>query len=135
MGTAENTLPNIPPHMKLTGARLSKLTQKLAYRAIREQRMEQYTPRPRTAAILERVKLEIEDGFGKHASETATWKAIRHKDFTKETHTFLWKVTHDAYMVGNKWLRDNFPDNLKERAYCSTCGAEDSMEHILTQSL
>jgi hypothetical protein len=95
--------------------------------------MERYIPRPRTSANLERVRLEIEDDFGRHTSETTIWKAIRHKDFTKETHTFLWKVAHDAFMVGNKWLRDNFPDNLKERANCLTCGSEDSMEHILTQ--
>jgi ribonuclease HI len=131
--TVEDSLPDIPPHLKLTGARLSKLTQKLAYRAIRERKMEQYIPRPRTAAIMERVRLEIEDDFGRHTSDATTWKAIRHKDFTKETHTFLWKVAHDTFMVGNKWLRDNFPDNLKERANCSICGSEDSMEHILTQ--
>jgi hypothetical protein len=77
--------------------------------------------------------MEIEDDFGRHISEQATWKAIRHKDFTKETHTFLWNVAHDAFMVGNKWLRDSFPDEIQQRANCSTCGAEDSMEHILTQ--
>jgi exonuclease III/ribonuclease HI len=129
----EAKLPITPPPLRLTGARLSKLTQKLAYRAIRERKMRKYNARTRTISNLERVQLEIEDDFDRHVTVGAIWKSLRHKDFTKETHTFLWKVTHDAYMVGNKWMRPNFSEEIQKRAECKECGTEDSMEHILTQ--
>ncbi len=46
----------------------------------------------------------------------------------------MWKLIHDAQMVGDKWLRDNMPPELRERAYCKHCKDEvESMEHILFQ--
>ncbi len=42
----------------------------------------------------------------------------------------MWKNIHNAYRIGNKWA--SIP-NYEQRALCSLCGAEESMEHILLE--
>ncbi len=58
--------------------------------------------------------------------------SLRTRDMDKQVQEFIWKLIHDAQMVGNKWLRDGMKPELKERGICKHCDDEvESMDHIL----
>ena len=40
---------------------------------------------------------------------------------------------HDAYPVGNYWLRPSYPADIQERSTCRHCNELDSLEHILIE--
>jgi hypothetical protein len=127
----------VPVSLVVTRAKVSVMTQKLAYQAIREFKMRSYQLRPRTIANLERAKAEAEDTFDCVPSSVAIWRGIRNKDITKKGWAFLWKTAHDAFMVGDRWRRPCFDDKpeLRVRAECShpdCCSSLELMEHILT---
>jgi hypothetical protein len=89
--------------------------------------------RPRTVTNIEKTKAEIEDAFGFIPTEEKIWKSMQNKDVTRQIRTFLWKTTHDAYVVGTHWLRETNSQEKKERSECQHCGMTESMEHILSQ--
>jgi exonuclease III len=118
---------------QLTGAKLSALTQKLAYQGVREILMQKYNKRPRTEAMMQRAQAEAEDAFGSVPTEDQMWKSMRHKDLSRECRHFLYRLMHDSYMVGSHWDRPSFNDELQARKNCrhQHCGGEESLEHIL----
>jgi ribonuclease HI len=125
---------DIPPALRVTGAKLSVTTQSLAYKAIRERKMKtKLKKRDRTVVNIEKIKAEIEDGFASRPTESKIWKSMRSKDFSRQIRNFLWKTTHDAYIVGTHWLRESNSPEKKERSQCQHCGKIDTMEHILSQ--
>jgi ribonuclease HI len=67
----------VPTHLTVTGAKLAVLTQKLAYQAIREAKMQSYQQRPRTVSNLERAKSEAEDANDCVASSAAITRPTR----------------------------------------------------------
>ena len=69
---------------------------------------------------------------GKMPSEDQIWKAIQHKDFSRNTQYFLWMTTHDAYRVGKYWLKENFQEEIQNRCECPHCRVPETMDHILT---
>ncbi|KAJ7336104.1 hypothetical protein DFH08DRAFT_965009 [Mycena albidolilacea] len=88
----------IPPELKLTGAKLSAMTQSLAYKAIRERKMKKkLKKRERTKANMERAKAEAEDNYGFIPTEEKIWKSFQSKDLSKQCQYFLWMIAHDAY--------------------------------------
>ncbi|KAE9387763.1 hypothetical protein BT96DRAFT_1078888 [Gymnopus androsaceus JB14] len=123
-----------PPTLRVTGAKLSVMTQSLAYKMIKAQQAKKDgNKRIRTERNLERVKECVEDKFGYSPTYEAFWKAIRTKDFERKVRDFLWMITHDAYWTGTHWLRDSMKPELKERAICPLCGKIDDFRHILTE--
>ena len=122
---------SIPPAFALTGAKLTCITQKLAYRAIRAKREETLKKRARTETNLENITADLAEAFGVNLPHSAVWKSLKTRHFTQETSYFYWMTIHDAYMIGNHWLRPNMSEELKERAVCKTCGNIESMDHIL----
>ncbi|KAJ7628043.1 hypothetical protein DFH06DRAFT_1006518 [Mycena polygramma] len=123
----------IPPDLKLTGAKLSVMTQSLAYQAIRQVVMNDfYKSRRRTEINIDRTKAEIEATFGRVPTEARIWKSLQHRDFSREVRQFMWKMMHDAFMVGNKWERGNKPE-FHARSECLYCKEIESMEHILCE--
>jgi ribonuclease HI len=127
---------DVPPELKLTGARLSKMKQSTAYRAIREITAQGYTKRTRTKQNIEKAQDQAEETFGIRPTECALWMSMNHKDFPKEIRYFLWMTAHDAYMIGSNWKRPGYKDEFQKRGDCQhrDCnGALESMEHILTQ--
>ncbi|KAJ8453518.1 hypothetical protein ONZ45_g19687 [Pleurotus djamor] len=131
--SAEYEKADIPELLKLTGAKLETLTQKLAYRAIRNKSIQNGEhKREKTSIMLERIAAEMEDKLGKKPTPGRIWKAIRDKDITRGARSMLWTMAHDTRRVGKYWLKDFFSDELKARAECTHCqGAIESMEHIL----
>ncbi|KAI0351386.1 hypothetical protein OH77DRAFT_1361660, partial [Trametes cingulata] len=123
----------IPDDLRVTGAKLSAMTQKLAYKAIRARKAKELQLRQATERVLTIIKADIERVFGRLVTTEEIWTASRKTYVTREYRQFAWKVLHDAFMVGKHWLKPSMPDGLKERAICKKCAVEESMEHILLQ--
>ncbi|KAJ7744552.1 hypothetical protein B0H14DRAFT_2221615, partial [Mycena olivaceomarginata] len=121
----------IPQALTVTGAKLSAITQSLAYRAIRECKRKKNKKRDRTQANLERAKAECKDNFVFTPTEDKVWKLQLNKYLSREQQYFLWITTHDAYMVGTHWLRESTTAEMKERVECQHCSSIEIMEHIL----
>jgi hypothetical protein len=125
------------PTMSISGAKLSAMTQALAYQAIRERKLKkerkQSGPRRRTQENLEKVKIQVQEVFEVMPTQERIWKAIRHKDFSRKARNFLWMITHDAYMTGSHWQRENFSEEIKECTICAHDQQLEDMEHILTK--
>ncbi|KAJ3721118.1 hypothetical protein C8R42DRAFT_721844 [Lentinula raphanica] len=123
-----------PPELNVTGAKLSKVTQAIAYKAIMMQKSSADSMyRKRTDRNLMRIKNCTEDMFGYLPTSEAIWKSIRHKDFELKIQIFLWKAIHEAYWIGDRWTNSNMRQELQERAVCQVCGEVDDMNHILTK--
>ncbi|KIK54890.1 hypothetical protein GYMLUDRAFT_176458, partial [Collybiopsis luxurians FD-317 M1] len=97
---------DIPNHLRLTGAKLSSITQAKAYKAIRNLKMKKITyqnklNRRATLYSLQKAKRSALTLSGKEPTDSRFWKSIRHKDFTRQVHYFLWMAAHNAYKTGN----------------------------------
>ncbi|KAJ7657452.1 hypothetical protein DFH06DRAFT_1409785 [Mycena polygramma] len=101
--------------LHLRGAKLTTLTQALAYKAIKSLRA---TPSRKTTEA--NVKLIQDAGLlqrGKTPTVASIWKS-----------TFLWKAIHGAHRIGKFWT--NIP-GYEDRATCQSCGELESLQHIL----
>ncbi|KAH9927952.1 uncharacterized protein BXZ73DRAFT_48567, partial [Epithele typhae] len=59
-------------------------------------------------------------------------QSLRKRDrITREAAQWMWMATHDAYMIGTKWLRPNMSPEQRDRATCKKCGSIETMDHIL----
>ncbi|KAF9494932.1 hypothetical protein BDN71DRAFT_1392542 [Pleurotus eryngii] len=128
---------NIEIHqsLRLTGAKLSKITQSLAYKAIRERNLqtERYQ-RKRTADMVDTVQNHVEEALGEIPTEERIWKSIRNKDLSRQARYYLWMTAHDAYCIGTHWLKPNYTEELQRRSECLHChGAIEDMGHILSR--
>ncbi|KZT63676.1 hypothetical protein DAEQUDRAFT_777190 [Daedalea quercina L-15889] len=103
---------NVGSTLKLTGAKLAIMTQKLAYQGIREVKMRGYEPLANNIKVF----------FRETPADAQLWKGIRHKDIRWEIRYLLWMTMHDAYM-----------EEMKQRHECSVCGVPETMDHILTK--
>lgn len=119
------------PTTRLTGAKLTKLTQKLAYKVIRARKAAKMKARPRTAERVERIMKDLDEDFEIQVTEAHLWTSLRKTYVSKEARQWMWLTIHDGYMVGSHWLRPKMSDELRERASCKACGQLESMEHIL----
>ncbi|KAH9929188.1 uncharacterized protein B0H18DRAFT_1093996 [Fomitopsis serialis] len=131
--TIDDLKTEIPATLKLSGAKLTTLTQKLAYRGIRKQTMQTYKQRNRTVLNIVKIIDFAETHHDRSISEAQIWTGIRNKDLRREIRYFLWMTIHDAYMVGSNWLRPSYSEELQARHECQICGVEESMQHILTE--
>ncbi|KAJ3804682.1 hypothetical protein F5876DRAFT_53074 [Lentinula aff. lateritia] len=118
---------------KQSGAKLSSMTQALAYKAIREQRMKKYSRRNRTSMNIAKAQASMTNIHKKNPTRKEIWKGLRHGDFTREARHFLMMTAHDAYMVGTHWDKFNRRPDLQIRATCRKCNVTETMEHILTE--
>ncbi|KAF5333880.1 hypothetical protein D9758_017402 [Tetrapyrgos nigripes] len=120
-----------PPTLRVTGAKLNALTQKLAYTAIRQWKAAKTPQQPRTRTILTLVKSQTQSLFNIIPTDTVIWKSIRSRDLEKKTRYFLWMIANDAYMTGTHWLRENYSPEAKERVICQHDNKTEDITHIL----
>ncbi len=123
----------IPAQFRVTGAKLQKMTQKLAYRAIRAKKDGATKSRPRAEANIDRIVSGIEAAYGTHPQEGTIWKSLRKRHVSRAASQFMWMAIHDGYMIGTHWLRPKMSAELQERALCAVCGECESMTHILLE--
>ncbi|KAI0750104.1 ribonuclease H-like domain-containing protein [Daedaleopsis nitida] len=121
----------IPPELRISGCKLSAMTQSLAYRAIRNKKEKDLPPRVSTARNIERILAEVKTCFGLELVSRKIWKSLRRPAVSRECRQFLWMVIHDGYWVGSKWNRADMKPELQERAICKSCNETESMHHIL----
>ncbi|KAH9849295.1 hypothetical protein C2E23DRAFT_870812 [Lenzites betulinus] len=123
----------VPRELRVTGVKLQAITQKLAYRAIREAKAKKTPPRKATENTMGRILEEAGTAYEAKLKPQMMWTSLKNKNMTKECRQFWWKTLHDAFMVGRHWLRPSMPEPLKERATCKRCGVIETMEHILIE--
>jgi hypothetical protein len=75
--------------------------QSLAYKGIQQQKLKTGSHKhSATTEMIDKIQNEVEDATRKIPSEDQIWKAIRHKDFTRNAWYFLWMAAHNAYQIG-----------------------------------
>ncbi|OSD02360.1 hypothetical protein PYCCODRAFT_396873 [Trametes coccinea BRFM310] len=121
----------VSDRVRITGARLSTITQALAYRAIRSKKELSASVRPSTQERIALIISDIEDEFGIQIAEAQLWKSLKKPTVSREARQWIWMTIHDGYMIGNRWMRPNMSDEMKARGVCKTCTQTESMQHIL----
>ena len=119
---------HIPEEYTVQGAKLSAMTQALAYKGIRLNKTKN-TP-PITPNLLQRIREAIRALNGQSETDATIWKSLRKPILRTRIQQFLYNSVHQALMVGDVW---NHIPNFEYRETCPTCNTTESMEHILTQ--
>lgn len=114
----------------LTGAQLSKLTQALAYRGIRERKKKPELTRGAKIRI-DMTKHAVKEINGNLPTNERIWKSVHHEDFQRQIRIFFWITMHNAQKVGEYWIQK--AKNREHWAKCHVCGEDDSIDHILTK--
>ncbi|EJF60679.1 hypothetical protein DICSQDRAFT_25464, partial [Dichomitus squalens LYAD-421 SS1] len=122
---------NVPVKWRVSEAKLSVMMQSLAYQEIKKRRLAGLKRRERTETNLMLIREGIKDAFDYEVTDEMIWKSIRSKHVTGITSQFLWKTIHDIFMIGDKWRRDDMPEEYQDRAVCPICENTESMDHIL----
>ncbi|KAH9839737.1 uncharacterized protein C8Q71DRAFT_703235, partial [Rhodofomes roseus] len=116
------------PTFNLSGAKLGALTQAVAYRGIRKAR--KAADRPRTRLTVENILTHLDRRGTLDVQEATLWRSLRSRDIHRKITDFLWKSIHGTHRIGSFWT--HIP-GYEERATCTICGVEETMEHILTR--
>ncbi|KAJ7758247.1 hypothetical protein B0H16DRAFT_1662335 [Mycena metata] len=112
----------------MMGAKLSTLTQALAYRGIKA--LKEKVNRKTTDENVLSTQQAVKTLFKKTPTEKLIWKSIRNKDISRQVRNFMWKTLHGAHRVGKFWT--HIPD-MGDRVNCQHCGVVETMEHILIE--
>ncbi|EPT04338.1 hypothetical protein FOMPIDRAFT_1088374, partial [Fomitopsis schrenkii] len=121
-------LPRIDESLELSGARMSTLTQALAYRGFRE--MGTAEERPATRRRLSEVTAHLANTRNDTYTEAEVWRGVWQKDIRRPVRDFLWKAMHDALRCGEYWRRI---EGYEDRGVCGLCSGLESIEHILVR--
>jgi hypothetical protein len=117
-----------PTEFNVQGAKLSAMTQALAYKGTRKEKTEK-TP-PTMPNLLQKIRDAILIFSGQSETDATIWRSFRNPVIRTRVRQFIYKSVHQALMVGEVW--SHIP-NYEYREYCPTCNSTESMEHILTQ--
>ncbi|KIM64465.1 hypothetical protein SCLCIDRAFT_115007 [Scleroderma citrinum Foug A] len=86
-------------------------------------------PSNRVWINLERTWATLVDVNKREESNPHLWLKSRHPDIRRPIQTFLYKVLHGAFKIGNFW--NNIP-HLAQRTHCTICNkSPESLDHIL----
>ena len=118
----------IPIEFDAQGAKLTALTQAIAYRGI----LEKMSPEPRrtTEKNLRLTREALTQLTGENETNATIWRNLRKPTIRPIVQQFLYKVMHGTYMIGPFWTRIN---GYEDRGICATCNTTESMDHILTR--
>jgi hypothetical protein len=107
------------------GARLTSMTQKLAYELAIQSTMEK-PGGSQTWRNIKRIKNNLEEKWNIRREEEKIWKDIE-KINNKKIQDFVWKIIHDRIKCG-KFFK-HIP-NWQEKQFCE-CGEVENLDHIL----
>ncbi|KZT20340.1 hypothetical protein NEOLEDRAFT_1229536 [Neolentinus lepideus HHB14362 ss-1] len=122
---------SVPNNFALPGAKLSTLTQHIAYQAIRRIKEVKHPPRRSASNNLARIQAGLEE-LNEHPETTAQlWLQCRNTNLRPLVRQFLYKAIQHAYRVGDFWTP--IP-GYEERAVCPSChDSSDNLDHILLE--
>ena len=123
--TIDLTIPN---DFDLQGAKLATLTQKRAYRGIKEKAKRRI--RRATTENIQRTRTALLEHNGDEETDETIWRGLLNPTIRSKIRQFLYKSMHSTQKIGRYW--ENIPEN-EHRRLCRTCHATESMEHILTE--
>jgi hypothetical protein len=118
----------VPDHFNLQGAKLSTITQAIAYKGIYER--SQKKQRKTTHRNLEKVREDIAAQSGTRETNEAIWGMIRKSPIHLKIRQFFYKMLHSTQKIGTYWY--NIP-TLEERGSCQICNKDETMNHILIE--
>jgi hypothetical protein len=116
----------IPKTFRLEGAKINKLTQKIAYSLLLETKKK--TPGTHTTRRnIEKSKGAHQRLTGQSPTELEIWTSMSNDVIPIKVKDFIWKLMHNRHKVGPWFL--NIP-NWEDKATCE-CGDIEDMKHIL----
>jgi hypothetical protein len=117
---------DIPITFDLQGAKLTALTQAIAYRGI----MERQPPRSRetTEDNLQITREALHTYNNLLETDETTWSKMRQRTLRTRVKQFLYKAMHGTQKIGSYW--QHIPDN-QQHEFCTTCRSTESMENVL----
>ncbi|KAG1747280.1 hypothetical protein EDD22DRAFT_785679 [Suillus occidentalis] len=119
----------VPRNFDIQGAKLTKITQKLAYKVIMHKTHLKY--KRTTLSLLDVSRFAIQSISSSLEMDAAIWRSCRSKDISKNIQAFMYKTLNTAYHIGEFWTQIPM---YEHRAICQLCpGETESMDHILTQ--
>ena len=116
----------IPKNFDLQGAKLSAITQAIAYRGIQERK----PPYPREIAMtnIQKARDAINDYCGNMETDESLWTGIYNPSINTRIRQFIYKSMHGTQKIGGFWRHIQ---GYEEREMCQTCQVTETMEHIL----
>jgi len=118
----------IPNEFDIQGAKLSMLTQAIAYRGIKETR--KVPARQTTKENLQKAREAIYEYTGSLETDESIWLSTRKQEIQTKIRQFLFKTMHGTQKIGKFWTTI---EALTHREKCGSCNTTESMEHILTR--
>ena len=91
----------IPPEFDLQGAKLTTISQTIAYQSIKSKKAK--PPRPDAQENIQKAREAIGRINGSQETDATIWKDIRKPIIRTRIQQFLYKTMHQAYMIGDKW--------------------------------
>ena len=91
----------VPNHFNLQGAKLSTLTQAIAYKGIREQT--QMKQRKTMHLNLEKVREDVASQTGTRETNEAIWGLIQKSPIHLKIRQFFYKSLHSTQKIGTYW--------------------------------
>jgi ribonuclease HI len=115
---------------RISGLKLSTITQSTAYRAIIQER--RVPELEKVSTNLDRIQTDMGLGITNQSPTHDTiWKDLKQtKAIHRTQREFLFKSIKNVLRVGSYWT--HIP-NHEQRAVCHTCNKTETMEHILTE--
>ncbi|KAG8977249.1 hypothetical protein FRC05_002249 [Tulasnella sp. 425] len=118
----------VPVEWTLNGARLQSLSFHDAYQWVRAERPEPKATR--APENLKRIQETLETEHGIRTTGARIWLDLRRPAIRREISDFLWTMIHGRSQCGSMFR--NWGPEWEELQFC-TCGAVETMEHLLTQ--
>ena len=119
---------NVPGPFRITGAKLSKITQTLIYCGIQEKK--NMPNRRGTTINLDITRYAIEENTGTLPTDGKIWMSLKNKSINKNARAYMWKAMHNAYKCGEYWTTIS---DHEHRTRCVMYERGETMEHILTE--
>lgn len=124
----ENKLElNVPNNFYVQGAKLTTLTQSIAYKGILERK--RTLLRPSSSNNIQQMREGIKRITGSEENDATIWLSTRKSPIHPKIRQFLFKTMHEVFKISEFW--NHIPD-VAERSQCVTCGTTEMMGHILT---
>lgn len=86
--------------------------------------------RSTTTTNIEIIRANAINRIGWTPDDNQIWLSLKNKDISKNIQAYLWNAIHGTQRCGHFWLK--IPE-YDHRAYCHSCNAIETMDHILTE--